>query len=75
MEKNPVPVHSGFMTDAQRYLAIGLPVFAVVLNMVAGIMQMKFLGARLAILETSMNARFDSLENRFTRLEAFPDRH
>ena len=54
------------MTDSQLYFAIGVPVFAIVLNMIAGIMQHDALGARF----TSIENRFTSIENRFSALEA-----
>ena len=61
------------MTDAQLYLAIGLPVFAVVLSMVAGILQMNSINLRITSLESVMAVRFTSLEAataaRFTSLE------
>ncbi len=62
------------MTDAQLYLAIGVPVFAVIMAMVGGMFQFSALSTRITSLETSMNARFNSLEtsvnSRFTSLEA-----
>jgi hypothetical protein len=69
------------MTDAQWYFAIGVPVFAVMVGIVAGILQMNSIGgrftsmeARFTSFEASMNARFTSLETsvnaRFTGLEA-----
>ncbi|HKD08063.1 MAG TPA: hypothetical protein VKB79_19335 [Bryobacteraceae bacterium] len=58
------------MTDAQLYFAIGLPVFAVLVNIIAGIIQTNSLGARFTSLESTVNARFTSIENRFTRLES-----
>jgi hypothetical protein len=69
------------MTDAQLYLAIGVPVFAVMLGIVAGILQMNAMGgrftsmeARLTSLEASLSARLTSLETRvnarFTSLDS-----
>jgi hypothetical protein len=58
------------MTDIQLYLAIGLPTFAFLMNIMAGILQHNSMMARFAGLETTMNARFTSVENRFTSLEA-----
>ena len=55
--------HLKGMTDTQLYLAVGLPVFAIVMNMLAGMMQINAMNA-------NMNARFTSLENRFTGLDA-----
>ena len=77
------------MTDAQLYLAIGLPVFAVAMNMVAGILQMNSISARITTLESSLGARLGSLnarcetligkvidiDNRLTRVEAILERH
>ncbi len=39
----PVATHWNRMTDAQLYLAVGLPVFAIVMNIMAGMMQMNAL--------------------------------
>ena len=58
------------MTDAQLYLAIGLPVFAVAMNMVAGILQMNSINLRITSLESMMAARFTSLETRITSVDA-----
>ena len=58
------------MSDAQLYFAIGVPVFAIIINMIAGMFQIDSLNARFTSLEWNMNARFTSIENRFTRLEA-----
>lgn len=58
------------MTDTQLYLAIGLPTFAFLINIMAGLLQHNSNAARFASLETVMNARFTSVENRFTSLEA-----
>jgi hypothetical protein len=58
------------MTDTQLYLAIGLPVFAFLMNIMAGILQHSSTMARFTSLETTMNARFTGIENRFTSLEA-----
>jgi hypothetical protein len=69
------------MTDAQLYFAIGVPVFAVMVGIVAGILQMNSIGGRftsmegrLTSFEASMSARLTSLETsvnaRFTSLEA-----
>lgn len=67
------------MTDMQLYFAIGLPVFAFLVNIAAGIVQTTSLharitsvetglGGRLMSLETSVNARFASLDARFETL-------
>jgi hypothetical protein len=58
------------MSDSQLYFAIGVPVFAIILNMIAGMFQTNSLNARFTSLEGSMNARFASLDNRFASLEA-----
>jgi len=69
------------MTDAQMYFAVGVPVFAIIMSMIGGMLQFSALGARitsleanigarLTSLETSMNARFTSVVNRLSSLEA-----
>jgi hypothetical protein len=62
------------MTDVQLYFAIGLPVFAFLLNIALGVMQTNSLQARITSAETNMNARFASLESntnaRFSSLES-----
>jgi hypothetical protein len=58
------------VNDTQLYLAIGLPVFAVMINILTGVMQHGATNSRLTSLETNMNGRFTSLENRFLSLEA-----
>lgn len=62
------------MTDVQLYLAIGLPVFAFLLNIALGVIQTSSLQARITSVETGMNSRFASVEAnvnaRFTSLEA-----
>jgi hypothetical protein len=62
------------MTDTQLYLTIGLPVFAVMMGILAGMFQMTAINARMTSLETSMGARMTSLETtmngRFTSLES-----
>lgn len=61
------------MTDVQLYLAIGLPVFAFLVNIALGVIQTNSLQARITSLETSTNARFSSVESnmnaRFSSLE------
>lgn len=67
------------MTDMQLYLAIGLPVFAFLVNIAVGVVQNNSiharitsvetgLGARISSLETTVNARFASFETRFDTL-------
>jgi hypothetical protein len=62
------------MTDVQLYFAIGLPVFAFLLNIALGVIQTNSLQARITSVETSMAGRFTSLESytnaRFTSLES-----
>jgi len=62
------------MTDVQLYLAIGLPVFAFLLNIALGVIQTNALQARITSVENSMNSRFASAESntnaRFTSLES-----
>ena len=64
------------VTNTQLYFAIGVPVFAIIVNMMANIMQITTINARITSLESSMNTRFDTLlgkvieiDNRLTRLE------
>jgi hypothetical protein len=61
------------MTDMRLYLAIGLPVFAFLVNIAAGIVQTTSLHARMTSVETGLNGRFTSLETsvnaRFTSIE------
>ena len=61
------------MTDVQLYLAIGLPVFAFLLNIALGVIQTNSLQARITSVETNMHARFASIESnlnaRFAGLE------
>lgn len=61
------------MTNLQLYLAIGIPTMAVFLGIIAGIFQTSQLSAQLnarfTSLETSMNARFSSIDARFTLVE------
>jgi hypothetical protein len=58
------------MNDAQLYFAIGVPVFAIIMNMLVGMFQINSLNARFTTLEGNINARFTSIENRFISLEA-----
>jgi hypothetical protein len=61
------------MTDAQLYFAMGLPTFAVLVTLTAGILQHHSMSARFTSLESTFNARFTSLESgigaRFTSVE------
>jgi hypothetical protein len=54
------------VNDTQLYLAIGLPVFAVMINILTGVLQHSATGARF----TSIDSRFTSLESKFTNLES-----
>jgi len=58
------------MTDMQLYLANGLPVFAFLVNIAAGIVQTTLIHARITSVETNMNARFASFESRFTTMDS-----
>jgi len=66
----PIGILEANVNDTQLYLAIGLPVFAVMINILTGVFQHGATGARLTSIESNMNARFNSLENRFLSLEA-----
>ena len=61
------------MTDLQLYLAMGIPTFAILITLVAGIVQNSAtnnsIAARFTSLETNMNARFASVDNRFTSID------
>ena len=57
-------------TDMQLYLAIGLPVFAFLVNIAAGIVQTTSIHARITSVETNMNSRFASVESRIASLES-----
>jgi cell division protein FtsL len=61
------------MTDIQLYFAIGVPVFAIVISMIASMMQVTTINARITSLESTIHSRFTSLETRFetglTRLD------
>jgi hypothetical protein len=54
------------MKDSQLYLAIGLPVFAVLISIISGSMQHSAVMNRF----TSIDSRFNSIENRFTNMDA-----
>jgi len=57
------------MADMQLYFAIGLPVFAFLVNIAAGIVQTNSIHARITSVETGLNARIASLEGRLMSLE------
>ena len=73
------------VTDTQLYLAIGLPVFAILMSMIAGILRHNAIGARFTSMENrflGLEARFETLigkviaiDNRLTRIEAVLERH
>lgn len=63
------------MTDTQLYLAVGLPVFAVIIGIISGSIQHSAIMSRFVSidnrftsLETRMENRFSSLEGRFETL-------
>jgi hypothetical protein len=62
------------MNDAQLYLAIGVPVFAVLMGFIGSIFQVNTINARITSLEAAMNNRIGSFEssvnNRFSSLES-----
>lgn len=73
------------MRDAQLYLAVGIPSFALILGMIGnGLLfnalsaRMNHLESRMLALETSMNTRFDLIMGRLadldTRLSVLEDR-
>ena len=51
------------MTDTQLYLPVGLPGFAIILNMIAGMVQMN-------VMSANIHARFNSVENRLSGLDS-----
>jgi hypothetical protein len=53
------------VTDTQLYLAIGMPVFAILIGIISNGLQMSAINARITSLEGTMNARFIALESRF----------
>jgi hypothetical protein len=64
------------VTDTQLYFASGVPVFAIAINMMANVLQITTINARITSLESGMSTRFDTLlgkvieiDNRLTRLE------
>jgi hypothetical protein len=65
------------MSEAQ-YFAIGLPVFAFLLNIALGVVQTNSLQARITSVETGVNSRLSDftltgkvveIDNRLTRVE------
>jgi hypothetical protein len=73
LEKKDRPGHSVFMTDTQLYLAVGLPVLAILMSFLGTTFQFGTVNSRITSSETSTNARITSLENtmnaRITSLE------
>jgi hypothetical protein len=51
------------MTDIQLYFAIGVPVFAIIISMIASMMQVTTINARITSLESAVSARFISFES------------
>jgi hypothetical protein len=79
MEKSIARRHYMAMTDSQLYLAVGLPMFVVLLNILVSALQVNTIngrftsleaafGSRIGSLETAVNARMGSLEARFDTL-------
>jgi len=62
------------MYDAQLYLAIGVPVFAVLMAFMGSALQVNTINARITSLEAAFNSRITGLENsvntRFSSLES-----
>jgi hypothetical protein len=58
------------MADAQLYFAIGIPTSAVLVTLLAGILQFNAILTQITSLESNMNARFNSVDRRFDSLEA-----
>jgi hypothetical protein len=61
------------MTDSQLYPAIGLPVFAVLMNIIAGVIQHSAVMARFTSIDT-LTGKVIEIDNRLTRLEAILER-
>ena len=57
------------MTGARRYLAIGIPTFALILGMIGNGLLFNSLSARMGSLETGLSARINGLEARMLALE------
>lgn len=68
LEKNGIERHWIAMNDAQLYLAIGVPVFAVLMGFMGTVLQINTINARFTSLETTINTRIGSLEARFETL-------
>ena len=62
------------MNDAQLYLAIGVPVFAVLMGFMGSVLQVNTINARITSLEAALSSRIVSFENsvnsRFSSLES-----
>jgi hypothetical protein len=62
------------MNDAQLYLAIGVPVFAVLMGFMGSVLQVNTINARITSLEAAFNSRITGFENsvnsRFSSLES-----
>jgi hypothetical protein len=57
------------MTDAQLYLAIGIPSFVALVGILVNVGYFVALNGRLQALENRLDGRIDRLENRFHDLE------
>jgi hypothetical protein len=53
------------VTDAQLYLSIGIPTFAVLITLLTNVIQHNSVNARF----NSVDGRFNSLESRFNNLD------
>ena len=51
------------VTDTQLYLAIGLPIFAIILSFIGGTMHYSAIMSRFSSLENQVTGRFASLDN------------
>jgi hypothetical protein len=57
------------MTDAQLYLAIGIPTFALILGMIGNGLLFNALSARISSLEGGFEGRMSALAARMSGLE------
>jgi hypothetical protein len=57
------------VTDAQLYLSVGIPTFAVLITLLTNIIHHNSVNARFTGLEGTINARFSNLESRFNNLD------
>lgn len=63
LEKKNGRKHCILMTDTQFYLAVGLPIFAILMSFLGTTLQVGTINARITGSENSMSARISSLEN------------